>query len=52
MSEQNGTKATTRQRPTTDDKEAWNNYWKAHGQPWRTEPAIDNERQNFLAEVP
>src|SRR5947209_15094572 len=50
MSEQDGTKAATRQRPTTDDKEAWNNYWKAHGQPWRIEPEIDDERKKYLDE--
>src|SRR2546421_798438 len=37
-------------RPTNDDKEAWKVYWKAQGQPWRTEPEIDNERQKYLTE--
>lgn len=50
MSEQDGTKAATQQRPTNGDKEGWNNYWKAHGQPWRLEPEIDDERKKYLAE--
>lgn len=29
----------------------WNEYWtKAHKQPWRTEPEIDDERKRYLAE--
>ena len=50
MNEQDPTQATTLQRPTTDDTEAWKVYWKAQSQPWRTEPEIDNERQKYLAE--
>jgi hypothetical protein len=50
MSERDATQALTLQRPTTDDTEAWKVYWKAQGQPWRTEPEIDNERQKYLAE--
>src|SRR5213082_3520040 len=50
MSEQNSTRATTIQRPPTNDPEAWKAYWKAQGQPWRTEPEIDAERQTYLAE--
>jgi uncharacterized protein YjbI with pentapeptide repeats len=65
MSEQDGTQASTKRRrsrpaskqsraalqhPATDDKEAWKAYWKALGQPWRTEPEIDVERQAYLAE--
>jgi hypothetical protein len=38
------------QRPHNDDKKAWNTYWKAQGQPWRTEPEIDAERQKHLTE--
>lgn len=38
------------QRPTTDDPQAWKAYWQAQGQPWRTEPEIDEERQKYLAE--
>jgi len=50
MSEQNGTQATAKQRPATDGKEAWKSYWEARGQPWRTEPEIDIERQKYLEE--
>src|SRR6266480_7180051 len=50
MSEQDGRQASTLQRPTTSDPEAWKAYWKAQGQPWRTEPEIDAERQKYLAE--
>jgi uncharacterized protein YjbI with pentapeptide repeats len=50
MSEQNETQATILQRPTTDDEETWKAYWKAQGQPWRTEPEIDVERQKYLSE--
>src|SRR5258708_4006284 len=36
------------QHPTTDDREAWKAYWKEQGQPWRTEPEIDEKRQEEL----
>ena len=41
MSEQDVRQASTLQRPTTSDSEAWKAYWKAQGQPWHTEPEID-----------
>src|SRR5215472_4874716 len=50
MSEQGSTQVPTLQRPTTSDPEAWKEYWKAQGQPWRTEPEIDAERQKHLTE--
>src|SRR5205823_13303687 len=50
MSEPDGTKATTIERPATNDPEAWKAYWEKQGQPWRTEPEIDQERQKYLAE--
>ncbi len=50
MSEQDGTKATTLQHPTTNNPEAWKAYWKKQGQPWRTESEIVAERQAFLVE--
>ena len=51
MSEQDHLQVTTLHRPiTNDDNESWIAYWKAHGQPWRTEPEIDVERQKYLAE--
>ena len=50
MSELDGTQATALQRPLNGDKEAWKAYWLAQGQPWRTEPEINTERQKYLAE--
>src|SRR5258708_28085662 len=32
----------------TNDLETWKAYWKEQGQPWRTEPAIDEARQQQL----
>jgi len=32
----------------TNDSETWKAYWKEQGQPWRTEPAIDEARQQQL----
>ena len=50
MSEQDGRQASTLQRPTSFDPEAWKVYWEKQGQPWRTEPEIDTERQTYLHE--
>src|SRR2546421_12321514 len=50
MSEQFGTQARLLLRPSGDNKEAWRTYWRALGQPWRTEPEIDAERQKYLTE--
>src|ERR1700730_672885 len=50
MSDQDNEQAATLQRPTTNDPEAWKTYWKAQGWLWRTEPEIDAERLNYLAE--
>src|SRR6266699_2552248 len=50
MSEQDSKQATTLPRSTNNDKEAWRVYWKTQGQPWRTEPEIDAERQKYLEE--
>jgi len=38
------------QRPSTDDRVAWRKFWQTQHQPWRTEPEIDSERQNYLAQ--
>ena len=38
------------QDPLPTDREAWRTYWQAQGQPWRTEPEIDEKRQKYLAE--
>jgi|SRR5579859_530759 len=48
--QKNGKQALAAQRPDNDDKETWKAYWKTKGQPWRTEPEIDAERQTYLAE--
>jgi uncharacterized protein YjbI with pentapeptide repeats len=71
MSEQDGTKSSTKQRrnrktnttnqknskqtpdaqrPANDDTEGWKAYWRQEGQPWRTEPEIDEVRQWYLDE--
>jgi uncharacterized protein YjbI with pentapeptide repeats len=50
MSEQDNGQLSTVQRPTNDDPEVWKEYWKAQGQPWRTEPEIDKKRQHYLSE--
>jgi uncharacterized protein YjbI with pentapeptide repeats len=50
MSAQDDRQATVTQCPPTNDPEAWKVYWEKQGQPWRTEPEIDLERQQFLAE--
>src|SRR6266702_1017481 len=49
MSEQDSIQSSTLKHPTTDDREEWRTYWKAQGQPWRTEPEIGAERQKYLA---
>src|SRR5215469_2174218 len=49
-SKHNDTQGQTSQRPASDDEDGWRAYWKAQGQPWRTEPEIDAEQQNYLAE--
>jgi uncharacterized protein YjbI with pentapeptide repeats len=33
----------------THNTEIWQAYWKQQGQPWRSEPPIDEERQQYLA---
>jgi uncharacterized protein YjbI with pentapeptide repeats len=37
--------------PSTDNREEWQAYWQALGQPWRTEPEINVDRQLYLAEL-
>jgi len=37
-------------RPTNDDATAWQAYWAAQGQSWRTAPEIAPDRQAYLAE--
>ena len=50
MSEQDSVQTTSLQRPINDNKETWKAYWIDQGQPWRTEPEIDEERQKYLNE--
>ena len=38
------------QRPIGDNRDEWKAYWATQGMPWRTEPEIDDGRQNYLAE--
>ncbi len=35
-------------RPTSSQKGAWAGYWQQVGQPWRTEPEVDADRQAYL----
>ena len=48
--QQNNEQVLVAQRPASDDAKAWKAYWKAQGQPWRTEPEIGEDRQRYLAE--
>src|SRR5258708_2653603 len=51
MSEQETATTTAEQeRPAPEGYTSWQEYWTAQGMPWRTEPAIDKERQRLLAE--
>src|SRR6266567_340144 len=45
---QNSAQSPALSRPTNDDYKGWKAYWEAQGQPWRTEPEIDEERQKDL----
>ena len=50
MNEQESVQTFLPARPATDDPGAWRAYWQQLGQHWRTEPEIDAERQQYLAE--
>lgn len=50
MSEQNAAQTIVLQQPLTNNPNAWKTYWEQQGQPWRTEPEIDLERQKHLDE--
>jgi uncharacterized protein YjbI with pentapeptide repeats len=41
---------TSQKRPASEGYETWRDYWKAQGMSWRTEPEIDEERQQYLSE--
>ena len=48
MLEQNRTGFSIPTRPMVSQKGSWSTYWQETGQPWRTEPEIDAERQAYL----
>ena len=50
MSVQDGKQVATLQRPARNDLKAWQAYWEAQGQLWRTEPEIDDGRKKYLTE--
>lgn len=50
MSEQDAAQTIVLQQPLTNDPNVWKAYWDQQGQPWRTEPEIDEERQKYLEE--
>ena len=47
--EQDNDSSSMIQRPSTSDDEIWRDYWQKQGLPWRTEPEIDEERQEYLS---
>ena len=49
-SEYSNIQISTISRPAIANRNEWIAYWKALGQEWRTEPEIDMERQDFLAQ--
>jgi uncharacterized protein YjbI with pentapeptide repeats len=50
MSEQESVQSALLKHLTTNNQDEWKTKWKIYGQPWRTEPEIDKERQKYLAE--
>ena len=51
MNEQDRTLKTTLEQSEQDDRQTWQKYWKSQGQPWRTQPEIDEVRQIELANL-
>lgn len=43
--------ASVHQLPSLDDHDAWPAYWQGQGQPWRTEPEIEMQRQERLSRL-
>jgi hypothetical protein len=43
--------STLPQHPSSQNRTAWADYWQEQGQPWRTEPEIDEERQQYLVKL-
>lgn len=50
MSVQDGKQTAVEQYPVNNGMITWQDFWKQLGQPWRTEPMIDADRQKYLAE--
>jgi uncharacterized protein YjbI with pentapeptide repeats len=38
------------ERPTDAGRDTWRMYWQDRGMPWRTEPEVEEARQQYLAE--
>jgi uncharacterized protein YjbI with pentapeptide repeats len=51
VSTQDSIQPSSKQRPVTSNCDEWKAYWIASGQPWRCEPEIDIERQQYLTEL-
>ncbi len=49
MSEQQIQTTAVQERPAPEGYTSWPDYWKARGMSWRTEPEIDEARQQFLS---
>ncbi len=50
MNEQDNLQVQAISHPSRDDRAGWQAYWQQQGQLWRSEPEIDDERQQYLAE--
>ncbi len=50
MNEQNNLQVKTLPYPSNNDRAGWQAYWQQQGQLWRSEPEIESERQQYLAE--
>ncbi len=50
MNEQNTSQMRALPQPSSNDRAGWQAYWQQQGQLWRSEPEIDSERQQYLAE--
>jgi len=48
VKDQTDRRADLPQRPTTDNRDAWGQYWRGLGQGWRTEPEIEEIRLQEL----
>lgn len=50
MSDESGHGEQPQKRPVPEGYTSWSAYWTAQEMPWRTEPAVDEQRQQFLSE--